>query len=105
MFDSLGVGWLRADEQFWPTVIWAQLIRKHVFFFSNRVLGGNGSNDHAKLKSENGFVELNRKLVQRFGPRFSVRSSEQAKQKNDFSESGPKNLNSLFLEGQVHISD
>ena len=48
------------------------------------LLGENGSNDHAKLKSENGFVKQNRKLVHKYGFRFSVRASEQAKQKNRF---------------------
>ena len=33
------------------------------FSFKNAFGGGNGSNDHAKLKSENGFLKQNRKLV------------------------------------------
>ena len=35
-------------------------------FLLKRVLRGNGSNDHEKLKSENGFVKQNRKLVSDF---------------------------------------
>jgi hypothetical protein len=34
-------------------------IRKQVFFFQKSISGGNGSNDHAKLKSENGFEKQN----------------------------------------------
>ena len=36
--------------------------RKQVFFFQKCILGGNGSNDHSKLKSENEFVKQNQKL-------------------------------------------
>ena len=49
------------------------VIREQVFFFQQLVLGENGSNDHAKLKSENGLVKQNRRLVFRRGFRFSVR--------------------------------
>ena len=58
------------------------LIRKQVFFFQIRVLGGGGSNDHAKLKSENGVVKQNRKLIHNCGFRFRGRASEQAEKKN-----------------------
>ena len=75
-------------------------IQVHVFFFQKRVLGGNGSNDHAELKSENGFVKQNKKLVHECGFRFSVRASEQAKQKNLFLGIWAK-LNSLDLGGEV----
>ena len=51
-------------------------IRKQVFFFQKCILGGNGSNDHSKLKSENGFVKQNPKLVLKCGFRFSVQASE-----------------------------
>ena len=54
-------------------------IRKQVFFFQKCILGGNGSNDHSTLKSENGFVKQNQKLVLNCGFRFSVRASEQTR--------------------------
>ena len=62
----------------------AVIIRKQVCFFQKCIFGGNGSNDHAKLKSENGFEKQNGKLVHKCGFRFSVRASEQAEQKNRF---------------------
>ena len=73
-------------------------IWKQVFFLLTTRFRGNGSNDYAKLKSENGFVEQNRKLVHKCGFRFSVRESNR---KSGSSESGPKPLNSLDFEGNV----
>ena len=49
------------------------------FSFKNAfagVSGGNGSNDYAKLKSENGFAEQNRKSFHKYSFRFSVRASQ-----------------------------
>ena len=57
-------------------------IRKQVFFIQKRVLGWDGSNDHAKLKSENGSEKQNQKLVLEYGFRVSTRTLEQAEQKN-----------------------
>jgi len=66
-------------------------------FLSEMRLGGNGSNDHAKLKTENEFVKQNRKLVHKCGFRFRGRASEHAEQKNGFSESGPQNLDFMIF--------
>jgi len=55
----------------------ANNIRKQVFFFQKCILRGNGSNDHSKMKSENGFMKQNQNLVLKYGFRFSLRASEQ----------------------------
>ena len=59
-------------------------IQKQVFSVKINFRGGGGSNDPAKLKSENEFVEQNRNLVHKCGFTFSVRASEQAAQKKRF---------------------
>jgi hypothetical protein len=52
-------------------------------------------------KSETTFVKQNRKLVHKCGFRFSGRASEQAEQKNRFSESGSQNLDFMTLGAKI----
>ena len=64
-----------------------------------RVLGGNGANDHAKLKSENGLVKLNQKVVTDVDLDFLCERRNKPNRKTGSSESGPKTkLNSLDFE-------
>jgi len=73
-----------------------------IFLSKTRFRGGGGSsNDHAKLKSENGFVKQNRRLMRNVVSNFLCERRNTPDSKIDSSESGPKTLNSLDFEGNV----
>ena len=60
VIDGLGVGGgLLVVERLFVQPMVEGFIRKQVFFFQKRVLRGIGSNDLARLKYENGFVNQN----------------------------------------------
>ena len=64
------------------------LVQKNV----SASLGGKGSNDHTKMKSQNRLVRQNRKLLHRCGFRFSMQASEQ-------TEISPQHQEHSFFQG------